>query len=75
MGRNTFEGDPAVGYSVSFLLVSVNTYFSPESRAELPINKHLNSGDNWAKNHEKWHRTTVCKQLLPEIEKAGPPNH
>ena len=53
MGRNTFEGDPAVGYSVSFLLVSVNTYFSLESRAELPINKHLNSGDNYAKNHEK----------------------
>ena len=27
-------------------------------------------GDNWAKKHGKWHRTTVCEQLLPEIEKA-----
>ena len=26
-------------------------------------------GDNWAKKHGKWHRTTVCEQLLPEIEK------
>ena len=26
--------------------------------------------DNWAKNLGKWHRTTVCEQLLPEIEKA-----
>ena len=27
-------------------------------------------GDNWAKKHGKWHRTTVCEQLLPETGKA-----
>ena len=30
----------------------------------------LEGGDNWAKKHGKWHRTAVCEQLLPEIEKA-----
>ena len=30
----------------------------------------LAGGDNWAKKHGKWHRTAVCEQLLPEIEKA-----
>ena len=37
---------------------------------EMSNNISIGGGDNWAKKHEKWHRTTVCEQLLPEIEKA-----
>ena len=27
-------------------------------------------GDNWAKKHEKWHRSTLFVQLLPQTGKA-----
>ena len=27
-------------------------------------------GDNWAKKHENWHRSTLYVQLLPQTGKA-----
>ena len=37
---------------------------------EMTMVSWVEGGDNWAKKHGKWHRTTVCEQLLPEIGKA-----